>query len=222
VLAQKQDSVKKKPADTLGMKKYIPTGVRFGTDAIAIVKSSYDKTFKGWEVNMDADFYRYYLAFDYGNWGRTFNTGNDSVHYKNDGNYWRAGIDVNFLTKDPEKNMFFFGVRYGRSSFSEDMQLLINDPTWGPSTQNYSYSGSAARWFELTTGLKVKMWKFFWMGYTARYKFGLKTDKTTEMIASDVPGYGRTDKQSYWGFNYQLFFRIPVTKAKAQRTTADK
>lgn len=222
VLGQKQDSVKKKPLDTLGMKKFIPTGVRFGTDAISIVKSSYDKTFTGWEVNADVDFYRYYLAVDYGSWGRTFNTPNDSVHYKNDGKYWRTGIDVNFLTKDPEKNMFYFGLRYGHSTFSENMQLLVYDPSWGASNQNYNYTGLTAHWFELTTGLKVKMWKFFWMGYTARYKFGLQTDKSLDMIASDVPGYGRADKQSYWGFNYQLFFRIPITKGKAQQTTAEK
>jgi len=216
VFGQKQDSVKKKPLDTLGMKKFIPTGIRFGTDAISIAKSSYDDSFKGWEANMDVDFYRYYLAVDYGSWGRTWN--NDNVQYKNDGNYWRAGIDVNFLTKDPEKNMFFFGARYGHSSFSEHMQIHVEDPQWGTKDETYDYTGSAAHWFELTTGLKVKMWKFFWMGYTARYKFALKTDETNEMVASDVPGYGRADKQSYWGFNYQLFFRIPITKGKAQQT----
>ena len=33
----------------------------------------------------------------------------EDADYSNDGNYGRIGADVNFLTKDPDKNMFFFG-----------------------------------------------------------------------------------------------------------------
>jgi len=51
-----------------------------------------------------------------------------------------------------------------------------------------------------------------WMGYTARFKFGLKNKGNGEMLPHDVPGYGRTDKDAYWGFNYQIFFRIPFRK----------
>lgn len=212
-----QDSAKKKPVDTLGFKKFIPTGVRIGTDAIALIKSSYDKTYTGWEVNLDADFYRYYFAFDYGSWGRTYTP--DSGAYSNDGRYWRTGIDVNFLTKDPEKNMFFIGARYGHSTFSENLQITTSDTLWGSGVQNYHYSGLNAHWFELTTGLRVKMWRSIWMGYTARFKFSLKTDDSADMLASDVPGYGRADKESYWGFNYQIFFRIPIMRSRALRTT---
>ena len=50
------------------------------------------------------------------------------------------------------------------------------------------------------------------MGYTVRLKFALNTDSTDDMMPSDVPGYGRADAESYWGFNYQIFIRIPVRK----------
>lgn len=217
VLGQKQDSVKK-PVDSLGAKKFIPTGIRIGTDLIALAKTGYDKTYTGWEVNFDADFNRYYLAVDYGSWGRTFTP--DSGAYSNDGRYWRAGVDFNFLKKDPDKNMFFFGLRYGHSSFSEKLEITTYDPRWGSGPRQFDYSGQRAHWFELTTGLRVKMYKFIWMGYTARFKFGLKIDESAEMLASDVPGYGRADKESYWGFNYQLFFRIPVMRGRALQTKA--
>jgi len=58
------------------------------------------------------------------------------------------------------------------------------------------------------------MYKMIWMGYTARMKFGLSHDKTDLMEPHDVPGYGRTDKDTYWWFNYQIFIRIPVRKEK--------
>jgi Domain of unknown function (DUF6048) len=209
VFAQSADTAKFR-ADTV-RNRFIPTGIRFGTDLISIAKTQYVKSFSGWEVNAEVDFYRYYLAMEYGSWARTYFPENGV--YTNDGNYFRVGVDVNFLTKDPEKNVFFLGLRSGHSMFSENFVVSVEDPLWGilPSKQ-YVNSDVKARWMELTTGLRVKMWKFIWMGYTARFKFGLKTKNAIDMLPSDVPGFGRTDKQTTWGFNYVLLFRIPLTK----------
>jgi hypothetical protein len=210
-LAQKPDSVKQM-ADTV-RNKFSPTGLRLGTDIISIVKSHYVESFTGWEVNADIDFYRYYLSVDYGSWGRTYFP--EGGKYSNDGTYYRVGIDVNFLKKDPERNMFFLGARYGHSVFSEDYTISIADPLWGNlADQRYTNTNAKAHWLELTTGIKVKMYKFIWMGYTARFKFGLKTSETDQMLTSDVPGFGRTDKEITWGFNYQIFVRLPLTKKK--------
>jgi hypothetical protein len=202
--------VKKDTASQSFATKYFPTGIRFGTDAFALVRNTYDETFKGWELNADVDFYRYYLTVDYGYWGRNFE-GSGNV-YDNDGTYFRAGVDVNFLTKDPDRNMFFVGARYGRSTFSENLVVETIDPVWGAFSTSYSNSKINGNWAELTTGIRVKMWNFFWLGYTCRYKFALTTNETGDMIPHDVPGYGRTNKNSTWGFNYQVFFRIPVRK----------
>ena len=209
VFAQTSDSVR---ADSVIRHNYIPTGIRIGTDIISIVKSQVENNFSGWEVNADVDFYRYYLAVDYGSSSRTF-LSDTSGSYSNDGTYWRAGVDVNFLTKDPERNMFFIGARYARATFSQNLNVLAyNAFTKEHEDLSYSEPGVNARWFELTTGLRVKIWRMIWMGYTGRFKFGLKYDDTENIIPADVPGYGWTHKDSYWGFNYQIFFRIPVRK----------
>jgi hypothetical protein len=211
VSAQKNDSVMHK-ADTL-KNRFRPTGIRIGTDMISLVKSRYVESFSGWEVNGDVDFYRYHLTVDYGSWSRTYHP--DGGKYSNDGNYYRVGVDVNFLKKDPEKNMFFIGFRYGHSKFSEDYAISIYDSLWGGlPNQHYKNANAKANWLELTTGIRVRMYKFIWMGYTARYKFGLSTSNSDAMLPSDVPGYGRTDKNSTWGFNYQIFLRIPLPKKK--------
>ncbi len=189
----------------------MPTGIRFGTDVLALAKTAYDDTFDGWELNADIDFHRYYFVVDYGYWARDF-VAEDGI-YSNGGDYFRIGADVNFLTKDPDKNMFFFGLRYGVSTFSEDLIVAKIDPVWGPVNTTLSNSNVNAKWFELTTGLRVKIWKMIWLGYTARLKFGLSTGKTPNMVPSDVPGYGRADADSYWGFNYQIFVRLPVRKS---------
>jgi hypothetical protein len=208
-LAQKPaaDTVK---TDTV-KNRFLPTGVRIGTDLISLVKTSTQENFNGWEVNADVDFNRYFLAADFGHWERIYVT--DSANYNNSGTYWRAGIDVNFLLKDPERNMFFVGFRYGRSKFSEDLTVVSHDKVWGDLTRSYINKDVTGRWLELTSGIRVKIWEALWMGYTARFKFALKTRGETQMLPHDVPGYGRTDKDSYWGFNYQIFIRIPFRKA---------
>jgi hypothetical protein len=191
--------------------KYQPTGVRFGADVISLVKSGIQDDFKGWEINGEVDFSRYYLAVEYGKWGRNFNS--DSAAYANDGRYWRVGVDVNFLKKDPDRNVFFIGGRYGRSTFSETLDIISNDPFWGTLVKQYNHSEVNAWWLELTAGLRVKMWKIFWLGYTGRFKFALQTDAATEMLSHDVPGFGKTDKDTTWGFNYYIMMRIPIRKA---------
>ena len=207
-------SAQEEKKDTVKVKHdYRPTGIRVGTDVAAIIKSGVDDTFEGWEINGDIDFYRYYFAVDYGYWARDY-VAYDSK-YSNDGTYWRIGADVNFLTKDPDKNMFFFGLRFGSSVFSEQMDIQKVDPLWGDITTTLNNSNVNAHWFELTTGLRVKMLKFIWMGYTARLKFALDTNATGALMPSDVPGFGRADASSYWGFNYQIFVRLPVRKANS-------
>lgn len=206
--AQDQET---EPDTTTVKPSYLPTGVRLGTDLISLVRPSFDDSFNGWEVNADVDFYRYYLAVDYGHWERNWISEGQAA-YSNNGNYWRVGADVNFLKKDPDRNMFFLGLRYARSRFSDQMAVTSEDPVFGSSTELVGNQNVPASWVELTTGLRVKIWKIFWLGYTARLKFGLNMPDTPDMAPSDVPGYGRADKESYWGFNYQLFIRIPTRK----------
>ena len=202
-------------ADTIAIdtvkNKYLPTGVKIGFDAIAYTKSRFQKNFDAWEVTGDVDFHRYYLTFEYGGSARNLHA--DSTSYANDGSYWRVGIDVNFLTKDPDQNVFFLGARYGRSRYGESMSVVTYDPIWGYLSDNYYHSGVTASWVELTAGLRVKIWKLFWLGYTGRLKFGLSTAGSPEMLSHDVPGFGRTDKETTWGFNYYVMIRLPLRKA---------
>jgi hypothetical protein len=217
LFAQEADSVKKKDVPKV-KPNYLPTGIRVGTDVISLIRTATDKGFSGYEFNADVDFYRYYLTAEFGRWEKNFST--DVENYDNSGTYGRIGVDVNFLLKDPDKNMFFFGMRYAQSTYSEDLTIMTDDPVWGIVETNYSNSNLHASWGELTTGLRVKMWKFFWMGYTARFKFGLNTDQPDGFISYDVPGYGKTEKETTWGFNYQILFRIPIRKEK-QPVAAD-
>jgi len=193
--------------------RFLPTGIRVGYDLISAGKSYFQDDFGGWEILGDVDFDRYHLALEYGNWSKDRTSA--TADYHNRGNYWRVGVDVNFLTTDPERYMFFLGARYGRSVFTESMSVGREDPIWGSLSDTFHHSDVKAGWIELTTGLRVKIWQMIWLGYTARFKFALSDTGSPEMLPYDVPGFGLTDKETTWGFNYYLMIRLPVRRAPA-------
>jgi hypothetical protein len=190
----------------------LPTGLRFGTDLIALGKNYFQSPLASWEVNTDLDFGRYYLTFDYGHWDRTETIKNGL--YRNDGVYWRLGVDINFLLKDPDKNMFFLGFRYGHSSFNEVLEYRFTSKEFGDIVLETTNFGVQARWGEITTGLRVKVWKMVWMGYTARMKIFPYIQNRQQMDVYEIPGFGLAAKKIYWGFNYQLFVRFPFRSEK--------
>lgn len=192
---------------------FIPTGIRVGVDAVALARTEFTNSFEGFEAAFDVDLYRYYPTFEFGTSARNFLAENGST-YENDGSFWRAGIDVNFMKKDPEKNMFFLGARYARSRYSESATIITSDPIWGDFNESFQNTDLSARWFELTTGMRIKVWKIFWLGYTARFKFARKIDDTGAMLTTDVPGLGSTDRPTTWGFSYYVMVKLPVRKVK--------
>lgn len=192
--------------------RFLPTNIRIGTDLLSIGKSFYTDHFKGWEINIDADVYRrYYAALDYGSWSTNYTLGNGV--YASDGRYFRVGVDVNFLLKDPDRNMFFVGLRRGHTKYHDYTDYTYTDINVDPVQIIQMHAENAnprANWNELTAGLRIKVWKFIWLGATGRIKFGYSGKGQWELRSYDVPGYGRTFKTSWYGINYQVFIRIPV------------
>jgi hypothetical protein len=198
--------------DSLAKKDFRPTGIRLGTDLFSLVRSPLDESFYGWEATVDVDFYRYFIILERGQWKRDLASEDET--YSNDGAYWRAGVDVNFLKKDPEKNMVFLGLRYAWGNFDEKLTVFLDD-TWTAGTTEYVNTNTNSSWVEITGGLRVKVLKSLWLGYTIRHKLALNTNETSNLVPYDVPGYGRTDTSTTWGFNYYVLFRIPVRKSSA-------
>jgi hypothetical protein len=202
---------KEKAADsTRGFQR--PTGIRLGTDLISLGKTFANSSFSGWEGNADVDFGRYYAALDYGFWKRDLPITNGT--YQNDGRYLRVGMDINFLLKDPDKNMFFIGFRYARSNFNEQVEYQTSPIEFGDFQMESSNLGAKAGWVELTSGLRVKVWNQFWLGFTGRMKFLPHVNGNPLFETYEIPGFGQTFKGIYWGFNYQAFWRIPFKNSK--------
>lgn len=194
------------PTDTLKRQSFRPTSIRVGTDLISLLKIPLSDQFDGWEVSADIDLSRYYFTVEVGNWEKNFMS--EAQQYSNSGNYYRVGFDMNLLLKDPDKNMFFVGLRYAHASFNEQLNYVADDPVFGNVQQTFVNDNMKAGWGEATLGLRVKIWKEFWMGYTARLKVAPTVGTKGQFSVYDIPGYGLASKNTYWGFNYQLYWRF--------------
>ena len=186
----------------------LPTGIRFAYDALGPLNAALGADTRAHEFAVDTDFGKYFLTAEFGTSKRSTTIPDGA--YTNSGTYFRIGADVNFLRKDPDRNMFFLGARYGRAVYNETLSYLA-DTEFGPQTLSAENSRLQSGWLELTTGLKVRVFRIFWMGYTARMKFAPSTPDNSRLVPYDIPGYGLTFKKPWWGFSYYVMMRIPFT-----------
>ena len=129
---------------------------------------------------------------------------------------------MRIVTSTTDKNQAFLGMRYARSSFKDHLksQLLYQRNIQSntsliqadhPNIDNGQRE--VAYWFEVVSGVKVKIWKLLYAGGTLRYKFDLHlgNSKTSDHVPYDIPGWGLNDnKQAPFDFNLYVSLRIPL------------
>lgn len=190
----------------------IPKSLRVGMDMVGLVKTVSKGDYTELEVTSDIAIDRYFLNLDYGISERS-RVGND-VNYFVNGTFFRAGLDINLLKKDPDGNTFFFGVKYARGKSDHSLDFNYTDPIFGDFSESRAVNSITARWYELNTGIKVKLFWEIWLGFTGRLKFALKHDNSLALDPYEIPGYGLSGQKVMWGFDYYVFYRIPYSKKK--------
>lgn len=195
----------------MAQSKYLPTQVKVGYDVGGLVNSlvSSDKTF--FEVTADVDFDRFFLTMDYGIQERVRE--GDNFLYKNRGNYFRIGPEINFNHRDKENSSLFLGFRYARAVFDDEMTYALEDDVYGDFSGFESNSRLNASWLELVAGLKVKVLQQFFLGYTVRFKFSKSQDLSEALAPFDIPGYGKVEDETTFGMNYYIFYKFKLRDA---------
>ena len=143
-------------------------------------------------------------------WGRCDYTDETTdQHFKTNAPYFRVGCDYNFIKNPLTGNRIFGGLRYGFTSFKYDLSGNdLTDPVWNV-TMPYDIQGqhSSQHWLEIVAGLEARMWKFFHLGFSLRYKFRIHEGAHPYGSAYYVPGFGKNDS-SCWGGSFNLIFDI--------------
>jgi hypothetical protein len=167
------------------------------------------------EAEADVDFERFFLVANYGI--SSYKLDEPTYLYENQGTYLRIGPDINFMHDDPNYNLMFFGLRYARSSFNDKLQydtqaIIQSETTWPNTMQTTSNDNARANWYEMVTGLKIRIVKQLYMGFTMRFKLLMKTKQTAILKPYYIPGFGKNVSSTAFGFNYYISYRLPFRK----------
>jgi len=198
-------------------------GVRFGVDLLKIARTVYDKDYKGFEVVGDYRLTKkYYLAGEIGNENKT--TDEDQVNFTTKGTFFKVGFDYNMHENWLDlENMIHVGLRYGLSSFSQEINsynIYNSNPYWGeiPSTAGgANFDGLSAQWVEVVIGMKTRVFDNVFVGFSFRMNKLMSNKKPGGFDNLYIPGFNRTyDGDFGVGFNYTVSYLLPIYKKKAK------
>ena len=189
--------------------KYLPSQIRVGTDLSYLGLSVLSKEKSQFEINADIDFNRFLVIGDYGYASWRF--ADTDYEYNNSGSYFRIGLDYNFVRPDENQNAIYLGFRYAGADFNENFSYEVQDPFYGDYSNDIQDLKRNGSWLELAAGMKIRVWKGLFLGWTGRFKFasGISSPPST-FNNFWIPGYGKTSRDSRWGLNYQIFYRFPL------------
>lgn len=196
-------------------------GLIVGVDINKIARSLYDSNYKG--IGFVGDYRltkNYYL---YGEIGSEDVTVEDPLlSTTSKGSYLKAGFDYNAYTNwlDME-NMITVGLRYGFSTFSEQLNnyLIYNPhPYFGQSElidYGQKYEGLTASWAEVAAGVNVKVFNNIYVGFNLQLKILITNSEPANFENLYIPGFNRTYDGNFGaGFNYTVSYFIPIYKKK--------
>lgn len=197
-------------------------GLRVGADLYRLARTFYDDNYRGLEITAD---YRYnkkfYIAGELGNVDITVD--DEQLNFTTSGSYFKVGFDYNAYDNwlDME-NMIFVGMRYGVSSFSQNLNSYTVYDTSSYFEEvvvsaDQEYSGLSAHWVEVVGGIKAELFNNFFLGFTVRLKNLVANKKPDNFDNLYIPGFNRTYDGNFGvGFNYTLSYFIPIYKKESK------
>jgi len=211
-----QESTEKKPDTTAQKTKY---GLRFGLDLSKPLRSVLEDGYKG--VELLADFRiqdRFYLAAELGNEEKDYLEPNINATTK--GSYFKVGLNYNaYVNWVGMTNEIFTGLRYGFSSFSQELfgyDLYSTNQSFPPTvvTQNKEYSGLTAHWAEFMLGVKTEVFTNVYLSLNLQLKRKISETQPENFDNLYIPGFNRTYDFSQWGvgYGYNITYLLPLFK----------
>ncbi|MBC7524237.1 MAG: hypothetical protein H7239_07350 [Flavobacterium sp.] len=208
--------------------KTISYGLRVGIDAVKIFRSFQEKDYRG--IELVGDFRlskKRYLAGEIGNENKTVN--DDHLSFTTKGTFLKVGFDYNgYENWLGMQNMLFVGMRYGLSSFSQNLNSYkIYNPNqyFNENTvieANQKFSGLSAQWIEVVAGIKAEVYTNLFVGFSVRLN-KLVTNKQPDNFENlYIPGFNRTYSGTFGaGFNYTISYMVPIFKKLTKNKNED-
>ncbi len=201
---------------------FIRAGIDLSRFALPYVN---DVPVNGMEFSLDTEIkYKFFPTLEAGynsidNTSKTFNDEGESTyahHYTLEGTYWRVGLNYNMLKYKHriDRNIFFIGIRYGNSSFTQEANNIQFKNEWGLYEMTVPKMDLTAHWAEFIIGLRGEIFKNFYMGYSIRIKTLISQTDDKGYTPYYIPGYGKGHQNIHPGMSYSVFYAIPIINPK--------
>lgn len=109
----------------------------------------------------------------------------------------------------------YLGVRFGYSAFNYEItDVRINSNYWGQSNEFSILNQHASAFYgQALAGIKVKIWKWFSLGWNLRYGFKMKQTKPENSNPWFIPGYGTGALSA----SFSLIYTLPINTKKIEQ-----
>lgn len=193
----------------------LPLKIRINTDIAGPAISLYDKGILNLEGNFSIDLGArtgFFLGAGYSD----YKYSQYNYEYLSHGIFIKTGVDYNFFKPDKSMGKYWAGVglRYGLSSYTNEIPLLEHDSYWGPTVTSVPPSSYVGHYFEIAPGFRAEIFKNFTMGWSINLRALLYNGTGEDMKPVYFAGYGRGDKSMSFGLNYFLGWNISYRKIK--------
>ena len=200
-------------------------GTYIGVDLYGLGSKLFGSDFLSSEVDIVVNLKNMFLPTAEIGFSTTDSWNDTGIHYKSSAPFFRIGVDYNTMSKKKEKNSFLYvGLRYGFSHMKYDINSMpMKDPAFGGEYENpslgdiiwggsvpYDHPGQKAtmQWMELLAGIKVNVYKNFYMGWALRMKYKLSASVSEYGNPWMVPGFGKYGSNNM-GVTYTLIYKLP-------------
>ena len=192
-------------------------GLRIGYDLSRFTLYYFEPERTAYEISLDFELKRnFYPVVEFG-W-QNIDMEDSTFNYLSDGYYFRIGMDFNLQKNQraDQYEMVFFGMRYGFSKQTHSAEnIVITDSYWGDfAAEAVPESAFYGHWIELVGGIRAELFKNFFVGWSVRARILVAKSKNTAMEAYHIPGFGKTENRLGIGFNYSVYYKIPLYKKK--------
>lgn len=158
------------------------------------------------DIRINEDFYP---VFE-GGW-TSYDLSANRIEYTSRGFYLRAGMDYNILNTGiySVNDMLFLGLRYAFASYNTEVSSFSTPQGyWGEYTDSFGPAKVNTHWLEAVAGLRVELFRNFFIGFSVRGRLRLYTSEYYNMAPLYTPGFGKGKTPTSFGFNYSVYYLI--------------
>lgn len=206
--------------DSLKTREKKPYTIRFGIDLSKPVIAQLNKDYFGLELVGDIKlFSEFYGAVELGNERKTQQS--EKINFTTSGTYLKFGFDYNMYKNwKGMNNAIYLGMRLGNSFHKQEVneyEPYQLDHYWnteivkkGPEIREQD--ALQARWLEIISGIRVKMFNNIYMGFSLRLNRLMSDTRPDNFDNLHIPGFNKKTDENVWGagFNYTITYAIPV------------